>query len=270
VPSHLVEACWRSVTGYAGARWLHSALSRTARIALSYADMQTSTLSSVEKSSSTQLMDALGPDQRSALEALGMPVRYPAEHTVFWEGQPSYSVLVIREGHVKVTRKATDGSEVILAIRGPGDVMGDEGVLLDQARSATVTTITEVTGVDVKADALVGFVNKHELWRDMLRAAVRRRNQSEEEVILTRVSVKSRLARWLLQLADEVGERETEGLVVSVSLSQQDLAARIGASRDAVTIELRRLREQGVIATGRRRIVIRDLDALHRTASSID
>jgi CRP/FNR family transcriptional regulator, cyclic AMP receptor protein len=230
--------------------------------------MQTSTLSSVEKSSSSQLIDALGVDQRSALEALGTPVRYPAEHTVFWEGQPSHSVMIIREGHVKVTRNATDGSEVILAIRGPGEVMGDEGVLLDESRSATVTTITEVTGVDVKADVLLGFVNEHQLWPAMLRAAVRRRNQSEEEVILPRFSVKTRLARWLLQLAGEVGEKEDDGWVVAVSLSQQDLAARIGASRDAVTIELRRLREQGVIATGRRRIVIRDPDALRRISST--
>lgn len=241
---------------------------RTPGIALSHASVPISTLSSVEKS--INLVDTLEADQHAALEAMGKPVRYPAEHTVFWEGQPSYSVVVIREGHVKVTRRATDGSEVILAIRGPGDIMGDEGVLLDQARSATVTTITEVTGVDVGADALLGFVNEQHLWPAMLRAAVRRRNQAEEEVILTRLSVRSRLARWLLHLAGEVGERADEGWVVAVSLSQQDLAARIGASRDAVTIELRRLREQGVIATGRRRIVIRDPDALDRISSNID
>ena len=64
-----------------------------------------------------------------------------------------------------MTRRATDGAEVILAIRGPGDIMGDEGVLLNQARSATVTTITEVTGVDVKADALLGFVEGLLLFR---------------------------------------------------------------------------------------------------------
>ncbi len=39
-------------------------------------------------------MDALEADQRSALEALGTAVRYPAEHTVFWEGQPSYSIAL--------------------------------------------------------------------------------------------------------------------------------------------------------------------------------
>jgi CRP/FNR family transcriptional regulator, cyclic AMP receptor protein len=213
------------------------------------------------------MIDLLTDDQRAALEDLCAPVMYRAEKTIFWEGQPSHSALIIREGYVKVTRTASDGNEMILAIRGPGYIMGDEGVLMNEARSATVTTTTDVTGLDIKASDLLSFVNDHQLWPAMYRAAVRRRNQSEDEVILPRLDVRSRLARWLVQLADLAGRKIPDGYEIALSLSQQDLAGRIGASRDAVAIELRRFREskpKRLVTTARRRIVLHDLEALRR------
>jgi CRP-like cAMP-binding protein len=184
------------------------------------------------------------------------------------EGNPSYSVVIIYEGHVKVTRRAPDGTEVILATRGPKYIMGDEGVLMDEVRSATVTTLTDVTGLDIKADALLDFVNAQKLWPVMYREAVHRRRQSEEEVILPRPdAVRSRLAQWLLQLVAEVGEPVEGGWQIASSLSQQDMAGRIGASRDAVAIELRGLRKEKLVTTGRQRIVLHDLEAMRQIAS---
>jgi CRP/FNR family cyclic AMP-dependent transcriptional regulator len=212
------------------------------------------------------MMDLLTEGQRTALEKLGTHVHYSPRTPIFNEGQPSHSVVIINEGHVKVTREAPDGTQVILAIRGPKYIMGDEGVLMDEVRSATVTTITDVTGLDIKADALLEFVNAEQLWSTMYREAVRRRRQSEEEVILTRPdSVRSRLARWLLQLAAEVGGQVEGGW--QVATSQQELAGRIGASRDAVATELGKLREKELVATGRGWIVVRDLEAMQRIAS---
>ncbi len=213
---------------------------------------------------SIRIMDVLSEEQRAALEALGSPVKFPAEHTIFWEGQPSHSVLVIQEGHLKVTRRGADDSEIILAIRGENEIMGEEGVLMAEARSATVTTITPVSGLDISAADLLRFVDHHQLWAVMYRAAVRRRRQSDQRAMLARLDVKSRLARWLLELTDEVGEPVEDGWAIDAALSQQDFAGRIGASRDAVAIELRRFRELGLVSTGRRRIILHDLEALRQ------
>jgi CRP-like cAMP-binding protein len=210
------------------------------------------------------ILDVLTEDQRVALEGLGSPVRFPVEQTIFWEGQPSHSVLLIQQGSVKVTRKAIDGAEVILAVRGPNEVMGDEGVLMGDPRSATVTTITEVVGLDVAAGDLLRFVDDQHLWLVMYRAAVQRRRQSDQRALSERLEVKSRLARCLVDLVAEVGERVDGGWLIAAALSQRDLAGRIGASRDAVAIELRKLREQGLVTTGRSRIVLHDLEALRR------
>lgn len=222
------------------------------------------TLFSVVEVASIRIVDVLTADQRAAMEALGTPVSFPADYTIFWEGQPSHSVLIIQQGTLKVTQKGVDGSDVLLAIRGENEVMGEEGVLMGEPRSATVTTVTPVTGLDIASEDLLRFVDDHRLWAVMYRAAVRRRRQSDQRAMLARLDVKNRLARWLLELADEVGEPVEEGWIIDASMSQQDLAGRIGASREAVAIELRRFREQGLILTGRRRIVLRDLEALRR------
>ncbi|MFJ1758718.1 Crp/Fnr family transcriptional regulator [Amycolatopsis sp. NPDC088138] len=221
----------------------------------------------VADDSSVRIMDILDERLRGALEGLGSLVHFDAGQTIFWEGQPSRSVLIIREGHLKVTRHAADGTEVILGIFGPGEVMGDEGALMDEPRSAKVTTITAVIGLDISAEQLLDFVEQQHLWPLMYRAVVQRRRQMSQRVLLSNLDVKGRLADWLLHLAKEVGRETEQGWVLETTLSQQDLAARIGASRDAVAIELRRLRESKLVSTGRRRLVLHDLEALRRLSS---
>ncbi len=220
------------------------------------------------QNTSLHLTDFLTAQQRAELEGLADEVTYPPEHTIFWEGEPSLAVLIIQSGNVKVTRQGADGTEIIFAIRGADEVMGEEGVLMAEARSATVSTITTVSGLILRADELLRFVSEQGLWPAMYRATVRRRRQLEERLMLARLDVRSRLARWLLELATEVGEDTEAGWVIESTLSQQDLAARIGASRDGVAIELRKFRERGLVTTGRRRIVLHDLAALRAIVAS--
>ncbi|GAA2379815.1 Crp/Fnr family transcriptional regulator [Streptomyces carpaticus] len=210
------------------------------------------------------IVEVLKEEQRQALRDRGTVVQFPEGQAVFWEGQPSRSALVIDHGHVKVTRQAADGTEVILAIRGPGEVMGDEGVLMGEVRSATVTTITAVTGVDVAAESLLSFIKDEDLWPVMYKAAVWRRRESDQQALLARMGVRNRLARWLLELASEFGIFKGNDCILDVPISQHDLANRIGASRDAVAMTLRQLREQGLVSTGRRRITLHDLEGLRR------
>ncbi|WP_370943014.1 Crp/Fnr family transcriptional regulator [Amycolatopsis sp. cg5] len=213
------------------------------------------------------ILDVLTDDQHAKLKALGTRVRFPADQTLFFEGQPSHSVLLIEDGNVKITKVAPDDTEMILAIRGAGELLGDEGVLMDEPRSATVTTITELSAIDVDAEELRRFVRDEDLWPTMYKAVVARGRQSDQRTLLGRLDVKYRLARWLLDIAAEVGEEGSDGWTIELTLSQQDMASRIGASRDAVAIELRRLRDKGLVSTGRRKIVLHDLTALNRIAA---
>lgn len=208
-------------------------------------------------------------EQRRELEALGTQVRFPANQVIFWEGQPSHSVLIIQQGHVAVMQKDELGKDVLLAVRGPGEVMGDEGVLMGEPRSATVKTIGDVVGLDVTADDLLHFVNSRHLWPEMYKNAVRRRRESDSErALFARASVGRRFARMLLDLATEVGKGSDGRIQIEVAQSQQALAQLIGVSRETVAMELKKLRNQGLVHTGRGKLALLDLEELRKIASS--
>jgi CRP-like cAMP-binding protein len=228
--------------------------------------MCSSTLINVADDTSVRILNVLNAEQRAALEALGGPVEFPSGHAIFLEGAPSHSVLLIKDGHLKVTRRAADDTEIILAIRGADELMGEEGVLMEEPRAATVTAITPVTGRAIAAADLLRFVEENGLWPLMYRAAVRRRRQADQLLLQARLGVKSRLARWLLDLAVEVGEPVGDGVVIESTLSQLDFAGRVGASREAVSVALRNLRQAGLVSTARHRIVLHDLDGLRKLA----
>jgi CRP/FNR family transcriptional regulator, cyclic AMP receptor protein len=215
------------------------------------------------------IVDFLDDDQRRALEALGKPVVYPPQATVYWEGQPARSVLMIRKGSVKVSQRSPDGTDVILAIRGVNEIIGDEGVLMNEVRSATLTAVTVVEGIDIAADDILRFVDEHGLWPMMYRAAVYRRRQIEEQNLLGRLDVRGRVINWLLDLKDKIGKpAEDDSWVLESTLSQQDIASCIGASRDAVAVELRKLRDRGYVSTARRKIVLHDVAGLQSDVSA--
>jgi len=215
-------------------------------------------------------MELLSDDQKAALVSLGSPIRFLADETIFLEGQPSHCVLLVEQGNLKVTRQAADGTEVTLAVRGSGEVMGEEGVLMGETRDSTVTAITEVNGLSISAEQLLSFVEEQHLWPMMHRAAVRRRRQSDQRALLARLDVGRRLVQWLLELAAEVGEDDENGLAIPSTLSQQDLAWLIGASTDAVLTELRGLRSSGLVSIEKYRIVLHDPEALSQLAQQLN
>jgi CRP/FNR family transcriptional regulator, cyclic AMP receptor protein len=212
--------------------------------------------------------DFLTAEQRHSLEALGTEMSFPPGDTIFREGQPSRSVVMVKQGSVRITKHAPDGSDIPLATRGVGEILGDEGVLADVVRSATITTITEVTGVDIGAAALLQFVETHRLWPAFYRKAIDRRYESDDKrILVAQFDVRERLADHLLDQVQRLGVQQGDDWVVE-GASQDELAKAITASREAVAVELRKLRADGLITTGRRRVVLHDLTALRSISPS--
>ncbi|MBP2320145.1 CRP-like cAMP-binding protein [Kibdelosporangium banguiense] len=206
--------------------------------------------------------DFLTQAQRRALEALGTEVSFPPGDTVFREGQPSRSVVMVKEGNVRILKHAPDGTEIPLATRGVGEILGDEGVLADVVRYATITTITEVIGVDIGARALLDFVDEERLWQAFYRQAIDRRYESDDKrILVAQYDVRERLADHLLDQVQRLGTPEGDDWVVE-GASQEELAKAITASREAVAVELRKFRREGLLTTARRKVVLHDLRAL--------
>jgi CRP-like cAMP-binding protein len=212
----------------------------------------------------------LEDDSRRALMESGNELRYPARTAVLRRDEPSSHVLLILDGWLKVTASAETGHEALLALRGPGDIVGESAALHGTTRSASVSTLEPVRAVAVAADRFIGFLDAHPVAARQLMAVITERMRAGDRKRLEHAScgVRERLARLLLELSESYGEHHDEGVLLRVPLTQQELAGSVGASREAVTRLLRELRERGVVMTSRRSLVVVRPDVLRRIGGS--
>ncbi|MFI1162186.1 Crp/Fnr family transcriptional regulator [Streptomyces sp. NPDC020801] len=205
---------------------------------------------------------------QDALLALGHELTFAPRVVLIHQSEPSSHVLFIVHGWTKVTAAAANGYEALLALRGPGDVVGESAALTGRTRSATVTALEQVRTVAVQRELFTEFLARSPavsfallgLTSDRTRAADRRRLE------FASMSVRERFATLLLDLARTHGRRTAEGVELAVPLSKQELAGSVGASREAVQRLLKGLRERGVVTTGRRAMVIVQPEVLRRIA----
>jgi CRP/FNR family cyclic AMP-dependent transcriptional regulator len=202
--------------------------------------------------------------ERESLMSLGRTIRYPMRSVVIRQEEPSSHVLLIVHGWLKVTVSAANGYEALLALRGPGDIVGESAAVSERPRSATVTALEKVEAVAVDQDHFAGYLHRTpsaalqllSLTVDRLRSGDHRRLE------FAALTVGERLSGLLLELARTHGTTTDEGIEIDVPLSQLELAGSVGASREAVTRLLKVLRERGVIATRRRGLLILRPDLL--------
>jgi CRP/FNR family cyclic AMP-dependent transcriptional regulator len=203
-------------------------------------------------------------------ELRGRVRRWPAGAVLFREGDRSDWVMLLRAGRVKVTCSTAAGNEVVLWILGPGELLGELSVLGERDRAVSATTLEPVTGLSLPSSAFAGFLRARPVVVvALLRLLGRRLRDAEDKLVeFSSLDTLGRVTRRLVELADRFGARCPAGLRITLPLSQQELAGWTGSSRIATAKALRVLRDHGWIETGRREIIIRDLNALRHRAGA--
>ncbi|SCG67980.1 Crp/Fnr family transcriptional regulator [Micromonospora coxensis] len=213
----------------------------------------------------------LSPTARDALTRAGRRQVYPAGTALFHQGDPSRHVVLIGEGWVKVTSYSRQGWEALLAIRGPGDILGELSAVDGRPRLATVSGLTRVTATVLTAEQLQDCLTA---WPEIALSLLRHLASSLREADNRRVEYgssngDSRLVVLLVELLEKHGVPSPEGVVLDLPLTQQDLAASVGTSREVVARTLRVLRQRDVLLTRRRQIVVVQPDLLRSLAGSV-
>lgn len=184
------------------------------------------------------------------------------------QGESPDSVIALVDGLVKVAQINECGVALTLSLRGPGEVLGEMGALLGLPRSATVTAVRPCTGLVLPAHAFRGYVERHRLETVVYQLTVARLNSHErlraDLALLPRVA---RMARIVSHLADEIGHpRGDDGLVVELGMARTELATMASMSRSSALDALSQLQAAGILALGRRYLVINDVDRLRAAA----
>jgi CRP/FNR family transcriptional regulator, cyclic AMP receptor protein len=199
------------------------------------------------------------------LLSAGASHRYDPGDVLLQQGAPATHVLALVAGRVKVVRTSRDGSGLVLGVRGPGEILGDIAVLGSDDRSATVTAIDRCNAHIITADRFLLLVRSMGLETYLLRHAMARIREGEEwRSELATLPAGPRLARTLMHLATPGPDGSAD-----IVLDQAELAQAAGLSRSTAAAELARLREQGVIVTLHRRVIIANLSRLQSLIESI-
>jgi CRP/FNR family cyclic AMP-dependent transcriptional regulator len=208
-------------------------------------------------------------EEREQLTREGRRRRYRRGSVLFTEGESSDRIVVVLSGRVKISYFTENGREVVLAVRSPGDLLGELSALDGEPRSATATALEPVEAVLVAAGRFRDFLcaHPHVALVVLQTLSARLRDADRKRVEFGAYDTVGRVARRLVELADRFGQTDDTGVRIALPLSQDELAGWVGASRKAVGNALAWLRDRGLIETRRRGITIRDLPALrHRAA----
>jgi CRP/FNR family cyclic AMP-dependent transcriptional regulator len=194
--------------------------------------------------------------QESHLRALAertVSRSYPKQAIIVNEGDESDSLYLILAGRVKIYLSDDTGKELILAVKGPGQYFG-EMVLDEQPRAASVITLEPaqfavLSRADFKAFLLTHAEVALQLIQNLIHVA---RGLNQNVRSLAMLDVYGRVARMLLELAVERDGK----MVIPERLTQKELAARVGASREMINRILRDLTTGGYVSIARGRITI--------------
>jgi CRP/FNR family cyclic AMP-dependent transcriptional regulator len=178
---------------------------------------------------------------------------FPKNAIVVTEGDRTDSLYIVVSGRVKVYVSDDKGKEIVLNEAGPGEYFGE--LMLDEGpRSASVMTLEPTRFLVVPKEDLKDFVARSpEFALHLIRKLIRRvRALTNDVKSLALMDVYGRVARMLLDLAEE----RDGTLVIESRPTQQEMANRVGASREMVNKILKDLAEGGYIAVERHRITI--------------
>jgi CRP-like cAMP-binding protein len=211
------------------------------------------------------LLARLSEGDRRALASRGRIQSYRGGAVIFQEGDPGDALHIIIEGSVRVMFASRSGEEVELALLGPGECVGDLALFDDQPRSATAIASQATRTLVVTRASFSRWLAEHPgAARALLETlSLRLRRTDEALADLAFADLTTRLAKRIIDLDIELQEPAARGDADGrIRITQGELAAMLGVSRESVNKQLNAFAREGWIHLGRGQITIRDRDAL--------
>ena len=207
---------------------------------------------------SVPIFSELSEEDITSLARLALRKRYPKDTVVFFENEEGDFFFTILEGRIKVTILGDDGREVILSVLGPGDFFGEMALLDNEPRSATAIAVEESELLSLHRNDFQTVLNDNRSITSalirVLSARLRRANHQISTLAL--LDVYGRVARVIVDMAREEGKRLRDGRIAFRRATHQEIANRIGTTRETVTRMLKDLERQGLIHVEGKEIVV--------------
>jgi CRP/FNR family cyclic AMP-dependent transcriptional regulator len=212
------------------------------------------------------LFAGLNESQIALLAGMFRPCRAADGQTIMSADEPGGAAFIVQSGFVRVHVEQEDGSDIVLAILGPGELVGEMSLVDQLARSAAVVALGPATLLAIDRATFWSCLRSMPIMGFNLASILSRRLRLANAHIqsLAALGVPGRVAYQLSVLAREYGVSGSDGgILIPFRLSQSDLAGLVGASRVRVNQVLMDYRREGLLRIDRdRRVVLCNAPAL--------
>jgi CRP/FNR family cyclic AMP-dependent transcriptional regulator len=216
----------------------------------------------------TGLFGELDEAARRRLSEVAIDRTYKKGQLIFYQGDLGESLFIVAEGTVKVFVTSEDGDEMVLVTLGPGDIFGELAVIDGGPRSASAETLEPTKLLALTRNTLLQVMTEHPSITDSLLktlgSVVRRLTEQASDLVF--LDLHGRVAKLLVGFADARGARSDGETVLDLHLTQTDLAAMVGGSRQSVNQILRMFERRGFLELRGRKIVVKEVSQLRRRA----
>ncbi len=204
------------------------------------------------------LFSELNDQALASLERLAARRKYPKDTVVFFENEEGDSLFMILEGRIKVTILGDDGREIILTMLGAGDLFGEMALLDNEPRSATAIAVEESELLLLnRNDFQTAIIDNPAISTALVKVLSTRLRRANHQIsTLALLDVYGRVARVIMDMAREEGRRLKDGRIAFRRATHQEIANRIGTTRETVTRMLKDLERQGLVKIEGREIVL--------------
>ncbi len=189
----------------------------------------------------------------------------------FHQDDPATTFFVLVSGQVRLSQITPDGHQVILGFSGPGQEIGIVAAIEQAEYPLTLQAVSDCVALAWERASLLDLLERYPLLalralRMVTGRFVQLQHQYRE---LATERVERRIARALLRLVAQTGQPEAAGVRIDLPLSRQDLAEMTGTTLYTVSRCLSQWEKQGLIQTGRERVLIRSAPGLLAIAEDL-
>lgn len=219
---------------------------------------------------SQSILTDLPPEDLELLKQETLEHTYKKGDTVFREGAVPTGIYYIKSGKVKKFKIDKEGREQIIYVANAGEIIGYHAVLADDRYADSAATLEE---------SLISFIPKQNFLQAVERSAILSKRLlktlsheftvfANSLALFAQRSVRERLALQLVVLREKYKKDFREGMSVEIAMSREDLASIVGTARENVVRILSDFKEEGILQTKGRKIIILDVKRLVAIANS--
>ncbi|UEM02430.1 Crp/Fnr family transcriptional regulator [Skermanella rosea] len=210
------------------------------------------------------LFRGIDPTALDAIFQAGQIRRVPKRTRIFSQGAPSKACHLLIAGRTKIVQTGPDGEQVLIHFVGPGEMYGIAALFLGAGHPADAFAITECMDLRWSAETMTGLMMRYPcIALNAINIIANRYHEAQHRLReMAHQPVERRIAHAVLRLVRNAGRRVGHHVEIEIPLLRQDVAELTGTSMFTVSRVLKDWEARGIVDASRRRIVVRQLQAL--------